>query len=160
MQKRFFIVLLTAGVLLQLGCGKPATGDLRSIELSVTPSTNLGGEGATTQMVVTGVYSTGFRQDITRRVTFAATASGTTDTGVPLLAPPNTITVSPTGLVTAVGPFACSWVDTSGGSDTPTWALTGSYQLTATYIGITSQPVFIGVGSAASVTSKTGQCGP
>ncbi len=160
MRKRFFIVLLTAGVLAQLGCGKPAIGDLKSIVLSATPSTNLAGEGATAQLAATGVYSTGFQQDITRKVTFAATASGTTDTGALLLAPPNTITVSPTGLVTAVSPFACSWVDTTGGSDTPSWALVGSYQLTATYIGITSQPVFIGVGSATSVTSKTGQCGP
>ncbi len=160
MRKRFFTVLLTAGVLLQLGCGKPATGDLRSIILSVTPSTNLAGEGATAQLAATGVYSTGFRQDITRQVTFAATPTGTDDTGALLLAPPNTITVSPTGLVTAVPPFVCSWTDTSGGSTTATWALTGSYQLTATYNGITSQPIFLGVGSAVSVTSKTGQCGP
>lgn len=160
MRKRFFIVLLTAGVLLQLGCGKPAIGDLKSIQLNVSPSTNLAGEGGTAQLAATGVYSTGFQQDITPKVTFAATPTGTDDTGALLLAPPNTITVSPTGLVTAVTPFVCSWVDTSGGTSTPTWALSGSYQLTATYNGITSQPIFLGVASAASVTSSTGQCGP
>ena len=160
MRKRIFIVLLAVGVLAQLGCGGPAIGDLKSIQLFVTPATNLSGEGATVQLAATGTYTTGFQQDITKRVTFTTTPTGTTDTGAPLLAPPNTITVSPTGLITAVTPFVCTWVDTSGGTATPTWALTGSYQMTATYNGITSQPVFIGVGSATSTTSKTGQCGP
>jgi hypothetical protein len=139
--------------------GTPAIGDLRTITLTATPSTNLVGEGGTVQLSATGVYSTGTRQDITRRVTFTATPTGSDLSGIPLSAPPNSATINATGLVTAVTPFVCTWHDASGGSSTPAWFVTGSYQIVATYHGISSQPVFISV-AAASGDGKNGACGP
>ena len=56
--------------------------------------------------------------------------------------------VSVTGLVTAVDPAVCAWVDV-GTATTPAWATTGDYEVTATYRGITSQPFFVAVASAA-----------
>lgn len=140
--------------------GTPAIGNLRSITLSSSPSTNLVGEGGTVQLQAVGVYSTGNRQDITRRVTFAVTAIGFDDQNNPMLAPPNTATINPTGLVTAVVPFVCSWVDSTPSASAPTWFVSGSYQITASYNGITSQPVFISVASAAGSTDPKGGCGP
>jgi hypothetical protein len=140
--------------------GTPAIGNLRSITLLSSPSTNLVGQGGTVQLQAIGVYSTGNSQDITRRVTFTVTPTGTDDQTIPLPAPPNTATVNPTGLVTAVIPFVCSWVDLTPAAATPTWFVSGSYEITASYSGITSQPVFISVASAASSTNPKGACGP
>lgn len=152
--------LIAAMVLSLSGCGgTPAIGNLRSITLTASPSNNLVGEGGIVQLHATGVYSTGNRQDITRRVTFSVTPTGTDDLGNSLPAPPSTASINPTGLVTAVTPFACSWVDTTP-STTATWAISGSYQITATYSGITSQPAFITVASAVGSTDPKGGCGP
>ena len=140
--------------------GTPAIGNLKSITLLSSPSTNLKGAGGTVQLDAVGVYSTGNTQDITRKVTFAVTPVGTDDLGNALPAPPNTVTVNVTGLVTAVTPFVCSWVDTTPGGATASWAISGSYQITASYSGITSQPVFISVASAAGNTDPKGGCGP
>ena len=140
--------------------GTPAIGNLRSITLLASPSTNLVGEGGTVQLQAIGVYSTSDQLDITRRVTFTATPIGVDDQDNPMLAPPNTATVNVTGLVTAVAPFVCSWVDTTPAGATATWYVSGSYQITATYNGITSQPVFISVASAAGSTDPKGGCGP
>jgi hypothetical protein len=156
------LAAVIAGIALSLsGCGgKPAIGDLRSITLVATPSSNLVGEGGVVQLLATGVYSTGDKQDITRRVTFSAVPTGADDTGNQLPAPPNTASINPTGLVTAVTPFVCSWVDTTPSASTAAWAISGSYQITATYNGITSQPVFISVASAVGITDPKGGCGP
>jgi hypothetical protein len=162
-------LLMVALAVSQLGCGGPAIGSLRTITLSAAPSTNLVGEGGTVQLFATGNYSTGAHDDITNRVTFSVTPSGTDDAGNPL---PNAVTascgpaqgcgdisVSSTGMITAVQPFVCTWVNTNtSGTGTPTWALSGSYQITATVHGITSQPVFVSVASAASAAG--GACGP
>ncbi len=153
------LIAVTAFSLSSCG-GTPAIGNLRSITLMSSPSTNLVGTGGTVQLQAIGVYSTGNSQDITRRVTFAATPVGTDDLGNPLPAPPNTATINVTGLVTAVAPFVCSWVDTTPGGATANWAVSGSYQITATYKNITSQPVFISVASAAGNTDPKGGCGP
>ena len=140
--------------------GTPAIGNLRSITLSSTGRANLVGAGGMVQLHALGVYSTGNSQDITRRVTFAVLPTGTDDLGNPLPAPPNTMTLNPTGLATAVAPFVCSWIDTNPAATPPAWAISGSYQVTATYGGITSQPVFITVASAVGNTDPKGACGP
>lgn len=152
--------LIAAMAFLLSSCGgTPAIGNLRTITLSASPS-NLVGQGGLVQLHATGVYSTGNSRDITRRVTFAVTPVGTDDLGNPLPAPPNTITFNATGLVTAVAPFVCSWVDTTPSGTSATWAIAGSYQFTASYNGITSQPVFVTVASAVGNTDPKGGCGP
>ena len=158
---RIAILFMLVGLVLgSVDCGgKPAIGNLQTITLNASPSSNLVGEGGTVQLSAMGVYDTGATKDITRSVVFTTTATGTDDTGVALPSPPNTITVNTTGLVTAVPPFVCSWVDTSS-STTASWYVSGSYQIVATADKIQSQPVFITVASSASNTSPNGQCGP
>ena len=162
MKRTSILVGLIAVVAFSLSScgGTPAIGNLRSITLSSTPSTNLKGTGGLVQLHALGVYSTGNTQDITRRVTFAVVPTGTDDLGNPLPAPPNTMTLNPTGLATAVAPFVCTWVDTNPAATPPVWAIQGSYQVTASYNGITSQPVFITVASAVGNTDPKGACGP
>jgi hypothetical protein len=158
--RKALMAALVLSLAVSLGCGGAAVGTLKSITLSATPSTNLQGTGGTVQLHALGVYSTGDTRDLTNKVTFAVTPTGTDDTGAALPAPPNTMTLNVTGLATAVAPFVCTWVDTSGGASQPSWAITGSYQVVASFKGITSQPVFVSVASAASSTSASGQCGP
>ena len=156
------LAALTAVLLSSLlGCGGPAIGDLKTITISANPSTNLVGEGGTIQFSAIGVYSTGAQKDLTNRVTFNTTISaGSTDVnGAALAAPPQTILVNSTGLATAVAPFVCSWTDTNPGAATATWAVTGSYQVTATFGSVTSQPLFVTVASATG-DGPGGACGP
>ena len=158
--RKALIAVLVLSLAVSLGCGGAAIGTLKTITLSATPSTNLQGTGGTVQLHAIGVYSTSDTRDLTTKVTYTVTPTGSDDTGAPLLAPPSTMTLNVTGLATAVQPFVCTWVDTSGGASQPAWAVSGSYQVVATFKGITSQPVFISVASAASSTSASGQCGP
>lgn len=154
--------LLLALFFSQLGCGGPAIGDLKTLQISAG-STNLVGEGGTLQLSVVGRYSSGDTKDLSNAVTYVVTPQGTDANGTALAAPPQTITVSTTGLVTAVAPFVCTWVDV-GTSTTASWALSGSYQIVGTFHGISSQPIFISV--AAAVGSNSGgnnpnlACGP
>jgi hypothetical protein len=158
-RKFIFSALVSAAILSQLGCGGAAIGTLKSITLSSSPSTNLSGAGGIVQLSSTGNYSTGAHSDLSNKVTYTVTTTGTDDTGAALLAPPNTITISPTGLVTAVTPFVCTWIDTTP-SGNATWSLSGSYQIVSSFKGISSQPVFISVASAVSNTNPAGKCGP
>ena len=157
------LAALTAVLLFSLlGCGGPAIGNLKTIMLTSTPSTNLVGEGGVIQLQAIGVYSTGARKDLTNRVTFTTTiaANSTDDTGAPLATPPQTILINSTGMITAVAPFVCTWIDTTPASSTPAWAITGSYQIVATFGSATSQPLFVTVASAVSATNPAGKCGP
>jgi hypothetical protein len=159
---RILAALTAVLVFSLLGCGGAAIGDLRTITLSASPNTNLAGEGGTVQLFATGTYSTGAQKDLTNRVTFTATipVGSTDDTGAALQAPPNTITISSTGLVTAVAPFVCTWIDTTPTSTTASWVISGSYHVVASFGGVTSQPLFITVASQASSTNPKGNCGP
>ena len=156
------ILTLTAFlVALSTACGAPAIGELKSITLSASPSTNLEAIGDTVQLSSMGVYSTGEKRDITAKVKYSIAATGTDDLGNPLPAPPATAALNSTGLITAVMPFLCTWVDTTPGQLTPTWAVSGSYQVIASYNEVNSQPVFVTVASALSNTNpKRGNCGP
>lgn len=155
-------ILVLALMFSQLGCGGPAIGTLKSIQLS-SSSTDLQGEGGTAQLTATGNYSSNATKNLTINVAYVVTPIGTDVNSNPLQAPPNTITVSPTGLVTAVTPAVCTY-EAVGTSSTPSWVLTGSYQIVATFEGVTSQPVYIGVASAAgsnaSGNNPTLACGP
>lgn len=149
----------------QLGCGGPAVGDLKTIQLSST-STNLVGIGGTAQLTAIGHYTSNASKDLTIHVTYIVTPMGSDVNGNALSAPPNTMTVSTTGLLTAVSPAVCTWGATgaSGSSAPAGWFLTGSYQIVATFQGITSQPVYIGVASAIGSNSGNNNpnllCGP
>jgi hypothetical protein len=116
------------------------------------------GEGETLQLTTTGEDSMGGSQNLTNRVTYAATPTGTDLGGLPLLAPPQTLTVNATGLVTAVPPFVCTFHNT-GTDTTPHYVLVGAYQIVATASnGAVSQPILVGVASAAG-DGPGGACG-
>jgi hypothetical protein len=148
-----------AALLVSAGCGSYR---LKTITLSADGSTTVGGfyelagEGGTLQLQANGNYSNNTSKDITPRVTYTVTGDGTDANGNALLAPPQTMSVSTTGLLTAVDPFVCTYQN-DGTVSTPVWVLTGSYKIVATFDGVTSQPIYIGVASAAG---PGGLCGP
>jgi hypothetical protein len=143
-----------------LGCG--TTNHLQSITL--TPASggsglfNIKGIGGTLQLVATGNYSSGKTKDLTNVVTYSVVPDPTGKIVPP--APPSTVTMSPTGLMTAVEPAICLWTDTNPDlTKTPTWMLTGDYIVTATFQGVTSQQAFVAVASASG-NGPNGTCGP
>jgi len=140
---------------------------------------NLAGDGATLQLQAIGNYSNTKQVDISTKVTYNAYVDGAPNnvdvngfeltppcaTGTcpnPTQPPPyatGTVEYSPTGLITAVEPAVCTWVDTApvvtvGTAPTPAWAITGDYVVTATFEGIVSQPLYIPVASAAGNPSN------
>jgi len=151
------------------GCGDPAIGTLESITLTAVTSNKaveVKGEGGTLQLVATGNYSTHATKDLTPHVTYTATPNGTDESLAPLpatsAADPKTISISTTGLVTAIPPFVCTFTN-EGTTTTPAWVLTGSYGIVATFGNITSQPVYVAVASAAGEAPPSpdnGACGP
>ena len=158
----FCIAFLSLLAFCLASCG--STDNLRTIQLTA-PSTELQGIGGTIQLQAQGTYAYGPNRDLTNQVTYTVIVDpnnqGTVGgTGI-LPTPPNTITLSTTGLVTAVEPGVCTFNDV-GTLTTPVWVLTGDYEITATYRGVTSQPVYIGVASAAgpAAAPADGQCGP
>jgi hypothetical protein len=118
---------------------------------------------------VTANYTSGKQIDETNFATYTVVpegyyniydSSGNVIQQPPMASPPQTLTINKTGMVTAVDPAVCTWVN-QGTLQTPGWAYTGWYMITATYRGFTSQPIFIPVASAASGQNNTnGQCGP
>jgi hypothetical protein len=169
-RKKLFVALSIALAFVGLlGCG--TSNHLQTITLSAAGTSglfNVKGEGGTLQLVATGNYSSSKTHDLTNVVTYTMTASGSQiaslspTTYAPLPAPPQTATMSKTGLVTAVQPFACTWHDgepNPNKDNKPSWFLAGSYQVVATYQGVTSQPVFVGVASAAG-DGPSNACGP
>jgi hypothetical protein len=143
-----------------LGCG--TTNHLQSITL--TPAAggsglfNIKGIGGTLQLVATGNYSSGKTQDLSHRVIYSVIPDPRGPVVPP--APPSTVTMSPTGLMTAVDPPICLWTDTTADpTKPPTWALTGDYIVTASFQGVTSQQTFVAVASATG-NGPGGACGP
>jgi hypothetical protein len=159
-RKQIFATLLVGTIsLLSSSCG---VGDkVASVSISAAGETgtiNLAGLGATLQLQVNANYTSGKIVDETNFATFVVTPEGVDDTGAPLAAPPLTLTINNTGMITAVDPAVCVW-DNLGTVTTPSWFYTGDYKIVATYGGFTSNPIFIPVASAAS-NSGNGQCGP
>lgn len=154
---------LVALALITTGCG--TSDSVKSITVSTSSTSsggffNLPGEGATLQLVATANYNSGKTVEVTNASTFTATPIGVDESGNPLPAPPNTVTINATGLMAAVTPFDCSWTDTTPPpATTASWFLTGSYTVVATYKGMASQPIYVGVGSAAG-NGPGGACGP
>jgi hypothetical protein len=165
-----------------LGCG--TNNHLQSINLGILSQDgqvvtnqggvyNLVGDGSTLQLQATGNYSngksvvlggSGLVYNVIVDPNYTLDANGN-----PILppcqapacpspsAPPYTqgsVEYSPTGLITAVEPAVCTWVQQGTG-----WFFQGAYQVTATYKGVTSQPAYIPVASKAG-PGLNGACGP
>src|SRR5450432_443197 len=108
-----------------LGCG--TSNHLQSITLTSAGSTGtfeLKGWGGTLQMVATGNYSSSQTHDLSNVVTYTVTPDGTDADGFALLAPPQTVQFSPTGLFTAVDPAVCTFSNV-GTVAKPIWVLSG-----------------------------------
>jgi hypothetical protein len=164
------------------GAFKGQTSDLKSITLGaslingVAPSGQSGfftleGNGGTIQLQATGEYNGGTTKDITHVVTYNVMVDPNYSRDaygnplVPPCAPPScpapgqppytsgTVEYSPTGLLTAVEPASCTWVDIvpllNGVVQAPSWFYVGDYVVTVTYQGITSNPIYIPVASEA-----------
>ncbi len=174
-----------------LGCG--TSNHLQSITLDVSlvngvaPTSQAGfftlqGNGGTMQLKAIGNYSSGQTKDLTHMVTFNVIVDPqyTQDAfGNTLLTPcqapcsvggQGTVEFSPTGLITAVSPATCTFVDI-GPVGTPSWFYVGDYKATVTFEGITSQPVYIPVASSSGnqfypptppniENNQAGACGP
>jgi hypothetical protein len=162
-----------------VGCGafQGKTNNLQSIQLSTSnaaesaPGTlELSGEGGTLQLYTWANYTNGVPKLLSsvavtyQIVVTPGSAAWTGTLGDPNADPPGTIQLSSsTGLLTAVTPFACTFINTATTGTSPAWALDGSYTVTSTYSGLTSPPVYVAVASAAGITSTTnptGECGP
>jgi hypothetical protein len=159
-------MFLAAVTLLSASCG--TSDKVASVSLSVAGTTgvvNLAGLGGTLQLQVLTHYTSGKQVDETNWSTYTVTPQGVdNNTGDALPTPPQGVSINATGMLTATEPGVCTWTDltaSSTTSTTPAWAITGWYQVIATYKGMQSQPVYIPVASAASGQSgANGQCGP
>jgi hypothetical protein len=160
---------LVALFLISSGCG---TSDyVQSVTLSAAGATsggsfNLPGVDGALQLQATANYHSGKAVPVTDSVTFTVTTVGVDDRDNPLPAyGPTTVPINRTGLMQAVGPL-CTWTDVPSGTPpvipTPpeyNWVLDGYYQVIASYNGMVSNPVGVGVGSAAG-NAPDGTCGP
>lgn len=186
MKRISFLAMFVAAVaLLSTSCG--TSDSVKSIYLtsaatstgSTTGTTvyNLPGVDATLQLKAFAVYHSGRQVDITNDSTWNVQPVGCVFSGNPN-APcggplpaygPDSVPISKTGLMTGIAQI-CTWMDpdvttgtppntTTAPANPPIWEYTGYYQTTATYNGMTSQPVGIGVGVTAS-NAPTGGCGP
>jgi hypothetical protein len=167
-------VVAIALSLIATGCG---TSDyVQSIQLTTNGASsggffNLSGIDGTLQLTVLAIYHSGKNVPVTDSVTYTVTATGyqagttANPLGPPLPAfdsTPAPVTINTTGMMTATSGL-CTWLDIGTPIPTPpqfNWEYTGYYSVVATYNGMQSQPVAIGVGSAASETAPNGQCGP
>jgi hypothetical protein len=166
-------ILATIVVAISLFSSSCGTGDkIGSVSLQVvgdgTGTIDLYGLGGTLQLQVLSNYTSGKEIDETNFATFTVVAEGyytdystSPSTNVTMPTPPQTITINNTGMLTAVDPGVCSWISTTGDVSTPGWAFTGWYEVTATYRGFTTNPVYIPLASAASgQPGMEGECGP
>ena len=176
----FLAVFLSAIALLTTSCGH--SDSVKSIYLTAAGSNgstvfNLPGVDATLQLKAYAMYHSGKQVDVTNDVTWTVNTVGCVfsgDPNDPCGGPlpdygPDSVPISKTGLMTGIAQI-CTWMDplvttgtgtsqTTAPADPPVWLYTGYYQTTATYRGMTSQPVGIGVGVTESNYPKGG-CGP
>ncbi|HUA14834.1 MAG TPA: hypothetical protein VMG31_06020 [Verrucomicrobiae bacterium] len=155
--------LLAVIALLTTSCG--TSDKIGSVSITATGASggivNLVGIGGTLQFHVTANYTSGKQIDETNFATYSVQPdpiNNVDDTGTALPLPPLTVTMNKTGMMTAVDPAVCTWINL-GTADQPSWFLTGDYMVVATYRGFQSQPIYVGVASAAANTGD-GTCGP
>ena len=175
-RKTLFAALACALLIFSmLGCG--TTNHLQSVQLSTSSTAevamgtlNLKGVGGTLQLYAWGNYSSGAKKLLNNvNVVYAisitpGSAASTGVLGDPNANPAQTVQLTPNGLLTAVTPFACTWINEAVPPATsPAWAIDGTYSVTATYKGLTSPAAFVVVASEAGITdttNPTGACGP
>jgi hypothetical protein len=157
-----------------LGCG--TTNHLQSVQLSTSNTSEVPmgtlevkGVGGTLQLYAWGNYSSGTHTllnnvNVVYKIAITPGSKAWTGTlGDPNANPAQTLQLSPNGLLTAVTPFACTFVNTATTGTTPAWAIDGTYSVTATYKGLTSPAAFVVVASEAGVFSASNPnsaCGP
>jgi len=192
--KTFFAALACALLVFSmLGCG--TSNKMQSIQVQAklingqppsgqTGFINLVGNGGTIQLEAIAVFSSSKTKDISNQVTWNVVvdpAHGMDAFGNTLLPPctapcqtagEGTVEYNNTGLITAVEPATCTWIDIvpldqKGNPQTPSWFYTGDYMVTVSFTGITSQPVFIPVASSGGnqfyngqENNPSGACGP
>jgi len=142
-----------------LGCG--TSNHLQTIMLSSANSTGtfgIKGINNVLQLKAMGNYSSTKTHDLTNVATYVITPVGTTFSGAPLPTPPQGMSINATGLAVSTDPAICTYTNV-GTTTTPSYALTGWYQVVASYQGISSQPVAIAIASSTG-DGPSGACGP
>jgi hypothetical protein len=165
-RSRVLAVLMFATLpFLTSSCGN--SNKIASVTMTASGQTgtiNLYGLGSTLQLQVLANYTSGNWVDQTTYATYTVLPSGVDANGNALPAPPLGVSIDNSGQITATANAAgngiCTWVSTTDQIATPGWAFTGYYQVTATYRGFTSNPVYIPVASAAGPAIMDGECGP
>jgi len=176
-KRKTLFAALTCALLIfsMLGCG--TTNHLQSVQLSTSNTAevpmgtlDLKGVGGTLQLYAWGNYSSGTQKllnnvNVTFQISITPGSAAWTGTlGDPNATPAQTVQLTPNGLLTAVTPFACTWINEAVPPATaPAWAIDGTYSVTATYKGLTSPAAFVVVASEAGITdttNPTGACGP
>lgn len=183
MKHSIIVALACALLIIGLpGCG--TTDKLESIQISSsntsevpTGTISIGEDGPVlgpVQLYVWGNYTNG-KQILLDTATWTITLDPNIPYAVnpanneeyPLAAPPQTLQLSATGLLTGVDPPACSWLNSNWNNSSakgPAWAIVGQYIVTATTRGQTTPPVYVAVASAPGAvdqyTNTTGACGP
>ena len=150
------IALLFFGL---LGCG--TSNHLRTITLTAANSTGtfgIKGINNVLQLKAVGNYSSTQTRALTNEVTYVITPVGTTVTGAPLPIPPQGMGINATGLAVATDPAICTYTNV-GTATSASYALTGWYEVVASFQGISSQPVAIGIASATG-DGPNSACGP
>lgn len=179
-RQTLFCALACALLVFSMGCG--SSNNLQSITLGaslvngVAPTGQSGfitlqGNGGTIQLQAIGTYSGSKTKDLSKRVTYIVIVDPNHKVdafGNALLPPcqppqcPNpsappytsgTVEYDATGLITAVEPATCTFIDSSSDPANPSWFYVGAYAVTATFGGITSQPVYIPVASSSGVAT-------
>jgi hypothetical protein len=168
-----------------LGCG--STHTLQSVQISTsnqsetsTSGLNLQGISANIQLYAWANYSNGksvliHGDEVTWKIVLDPIYN-VDAYGNPLPPPPEVIQLSTTGLATAVDPAYCTWVDTAqvttaNPTPSPAWAISGAYDVSATFQGMVAPVVEIAVadtggspeyppGDGANLNNPSGLCGP
>jgi len=172
-RQTLFSVLACALLVFSMGCG--STNNLQSIQLSVSNTDPNAGTGVIVvidqsfPLYTWGNYSSGKQKLLSNesvQYLIATTPLGFAETGElgnPNANPPQTVSLSASGVLSAVVPFiACTFENVAvAPATTPAFESTGSYAVTATYLGFTTPPAYIGIATAAGVvsaTNPTGEC--
>jgi hypothetical protein len=147
-----------------LGCG--ASNTLKSVQISTSNSSevpmgaqDLQGITSTIQLYAWGNYSNGkaVLLNSVGDVTWSVVLDPIYNVdafGNPLPAPPQGVEISTTGLITSVEPAFCTWVDEApvtlaNPTPTPSWAISGQYDVTFSYRGLISPPVAMALADTA-----------
>jgi hypothetical protein len=170
-RQTLFSALACALLVFSMGCG--STNNLQSIQLSVSNTDANAGTGVvvfidqSVPLYTWGNYSSGKQkllnnESVKYLIAYPPLGSAGTGTlGNPNANPPQTVSLSGVGVLSAVVPYvACTFVNVAvAPATTPAFQSTGSYAVTATYLGFTTPPAYIGVATAGGVVSTSNPSG-